>query len=264
LNRGREVFDKLGPIAVPSSHVLRSKAELEAAESSARQLGLVPNPQRIKTWDNLLAVRLIAGLGLGPDDPIVDLGCRSGILLTWLDQLGYRDLSGCDLQAPYPPLRSALSAGLWSTAASGVAAYARHHKRLFRASVEQTGLPEHRYSIVTSMSVIEHGVDVGRFLAEVARLLQPGGSLVISTDYWPTPIDLGNLRRVATSRGPDRIFDRVDVLRLCETAVTAGFVVPGNLALDADEAVVSFAGYRYTFLFLALRRGETSAGVRGA
>lgn len=253
------MLEELGPVDVPSSHVLRSVDEVEAAQVAVRRLGLVPNPHSIKSWDNLLAVRLIAGLDLKRDDPVVDLGSRSGILLTWLSQLGYRNLSGCDLQTPFPPLRSALKAGLWRTAALGGAAYVRNHRRMFKAPVENTGLPSHRYAVVTSMSVIEHGVDLPRFFSEAARLLRPGGTLVVSTDYWPTLIDIGSLRRVAASHGPDRIFDRDAVIRLCDVARTADFVVPSNLDLDAGEPVVDFSGFRYTFLLLAFHRGAEVA-----
>lgn len=255
MKAGREeLLSELGPVPVPSCYVLRSMDEVEGARIAAARLGLVPNPQGIKSWDNLLAVRMIAGLNLTRDDAIVDLGCRSGILLTWLNQLGYRDLSGCDLQAPLPPLRSALRAGLWPTVFAGAAAYARHHRRMLRTPVEETGFPRRRYSVATSMSVIEHGVDLRRFFNEAARLVKPGGVLIVSTDYWPTPIDIGPLRRVTTSHGPDRIFDRVAIQQLCTTARSAGFILPASLDLDAADAVVTFAGYRYTFLVLALRR----------
>jgi len=252
------VFEELGPVEVPSCKVLLTHAEVDAAQAAAQRLGLVPNPQASKSWDNLQAIRIIASLGLQPDDAIVDLGCRSGILLTWLNQLGYRNLSGCDLQEPFPPVRSALRAKLWRTVGSCLVAYARHRHRMSRAPVEETRLQSNRFSVVTSMSVIEHGIDLLRFFSESARLLVPGGVLVISTDYWPTPIDLGSLRRVAASRGPDRIFDRASVKHICELASAAGFRVPSTLDLDARESVVNFAGYRYTFILLSFRRGSES------
>jgi SAM-dependent methyltransferase len=104
------------------------------------------------------------------------------------------------------------------------------------------------------MSVIEHGVDIPRFLDEAARLLKPGGALIVSTDYWPTLIHVGDLRRFATSHGPDRIFDRAGIDRLCETATSAGFVVPVNRDLEAGAPVVDSSGFRYTFISLAFRR----------
>jgi len=42
------------------------------------------------------------------------------------------------------------------------------------------------FDTVACMSVIEHGVDLRKFSGECARVLSPGGKLVVSFDYWPT------------------------------------------------------------------------------
>jgi len=259
-DRRESVFRQLGPVEVPGSHVLRSLEDNEAARGAAVALGLAPNPVQIKTWDNVLALRVIAALNPERDAPIVDLGCRSGILLTWLDQIGYRRLYGCDLRQPAPPLRAALKARLWQTVAAGTAAYLRHRQRLVKASVEDTGFPAGGFAVAASMSVIEHGVDLSRFFAEAARLLRPGGTLIVSTDYWPTRIDVGELRRFQVSRGSDRIFDREDVVRLCDIARSVGLVGPASLDLEAGHPVVSSSGFSYTFLLLLFRREDRLKG----
>src|SRR5439155_13737689 len=133
MRRGDSTAETPWVQGLPGCRVLRNHDEVEAAVVKAKRLGLAPNPQRLKTWDNVLAVELIGQLGLSHDDAIVDLGCRSGILLTWLDQLGYRKLHGCDLQGPFPPVRSALKGRLWRTALVGTRAYVRHVGRMRRA-----------------------------------------------------------------------------------------------------------------------------------
>jgi SAM-dependent methyltransferase len=254
MSRHQAVLQRLGAVTVPSSHVLRSPDEVEVAVEAARAMGLAPNPVQIKSWDNVLALRMIASLDLGREEPIADLGCRSGILLTWLDQLEFRRLYGCDLRRPAPPLRTALKGRLWRTVVASGAAYLRHRRRMVTASVENTGFPGSSFAVVTSMSVIEHGVDLPRFFAEAARLLRPSGVLIVSTDYWPTSIDVGPLRRFEVSHGADLVFDREGVERLCELARAAGLVGPASLDLDAGQPVVSSSGFNYTFLLLAFRR----------
>src|SRR5262249_42233588 len=55
---------------------------------------------------------------------------------------------------------------------------------LYRGDLTRTTLPEGSQDIVLSISTIEHGVEVGQFLAEARRLLRPGGLLFVTTDYW--------------------------------------------------------------------------------
>ena len=104
------------------------------------------------------------------------------------------------------------------------------------------------------MSVVEHGVDTAAFFAEVARILRPGGLLMLSTDYWPEKIDVGALRRFAEARADDRIFDRDELDALCGEAAQAGLRLDGDPDLAAQEAPITSDGFRYTFALLGFRR----------
>jgi SAM-dependent methyltransferase len=48
------------------------------------------------------------------------------------------------------------------------------------SSIESSGLPERSFDVITSMSVFEHVVEDSRALAEVRRLLAPGGTLLLT------------------------------------------------------------------------------------
>ena len=241
--------------------VLSSVAEIHAAQRECERLTLCAAPDSRKHWDNLIAVNAIRARGIGVDEPIADLGCRSGIMLTWLHQLGFRRLYGCDLRAPYPPLKAAIMQQQWRTALWGSRMYLRHRGRLRRTPVERTGFPGATFAAVTCMSVIEHGVDIGAFFQETARLLRPGGVLILSTDYWPDGIDVGELKRFAKARDYDRIFNRGEIHELCRIAAANGLSRVGDPALDAGGPVIVSERFRYTFLTLAFQRDERATSV---
>jgi predicted SAM-dependent methyltransferase len=48
------------------------------------------------------------------------------------------------------------------------------------SSVESSNLPDRHFDVITSISVFEHIVDEGRALAELRRLLAPGGTLLLT------------------------------------------------------------------------------------
>jgi SAM-dependent methyltransferase len=132
--------------------------------------------------------------------------------------------------------------------------YLRNATRMRRAPVEQTGFPSSRFAAATCLSVVEHGVDTVAFFREAARILRPGGLLVLSTDYWPEKIDVGPLRRFAEAHADDRIFDRTELEALCDEAAHAGLELDGDPDLSAGDALIGSDGFRYTFALLAFRR----------
>lgn len=226
--------------------------EIDAAARRAEELRLCPATDSRKSWDNVAAADAICA-EVGRTEPVVDLGCRSGILLTWLHQLGYRQLWGCDLRAPYPPLLAALRSRRWSTLAAGLSMYVSQRRTMRRRPVEQTGFPTGHFAAATSLSVIEHGVDVERFLAEAARLLRSDGLLVVSTDYWPEPLETRGMQRFDVA-GPDRIFDRRAITELLAAARAQGLKPYCDAPPGASEPVIEDSGLRYTFLLLGFRK----------
>ena len=51
-------------------------------------------------------------------------------------------------------------------------------------SLEETNYQSNTFDFVTSLSVIEHGVDIHKYFIEMNRILKKGGLLLTSTDYW--------------------------------------------------------------------------------
>jgi 2-polyprenyl-6-hydroxyphenyl methylase/3-demethylubiquinone-9 3-methyltransferase len=95
-----------------------------------------------------------------PDAVLVDLACGGGLMAPHVARLGYRHV-GVDLQL----------AGLRVARDHGVAPV--------RASVLTVPLADRCADVVLAGEVLEHVADDAQVIAECARLLKPGGTLVI-------------------------------------------------------------------------------------
>src|SRR5919107_3073292 len=96
----------------------------------------------------------------GPDAVLVDLACGGGLMAPHVARLGYRHV-GVDLGAR----------GLRTAAEHGVLAV--------RGSVLAVPLADGCADVVVAGEILEHVADDVGVLAECARLLKPGGTLVI-------------------------------------------------------------------------------------
>jgi SAM-dependent methyltransferase len=212
---------------------LRSRAQVDAALEETRRCRLPQHPTPEKNWDALIALALILEQ-TGPGARILDAGAPLySVNLAWLYLLGYRNLHGVDLTYDRPVRRGPI--------------------RYEPGDLTRTQFPDASFDAVTCMSVIEHGVDPEAYFREMARLIAPGGLLVTSADYWADPIDTGD--RVALGV-PVRIFSAADAEELVAIGERHGFRAPGPIDLSCDERVVHWDGLEYTFLALAMQRGD--------
>ena len=100
--------------------------------------------------------------GLG----VLDVGCGTGFFAAELKKRGARVVA-CDF------------------AESMVGRTADRHAGEFpilRASAEELPLEGHQFELVLALDVIEHLYHPKRMLAEVSRVLRPGGRLLVTTD----------------------------------------------------------------------------------
>ena len=105
--------------------------------------------------------QVIGQLELPPDPRIVDIGCGTGGNLPMLAQHGY--VTGIEA--------SAHAASLARNATS---------LAVLTAEAHSTGLPTEAFQLCTMFDVLEHLDDEGPALAEVHRVLQPGGSFLFT------------------------------------------------------------------------------------
>ena len=105
--------------------------------------------------------RAVADLQLPRDARIADLGCGPGGNLSMLAQHGY--VTGIEPDA---------QAAAFAREATGLA--------VMTAPAEATGLPAGSFSLVTMFDVLEHLEEEQPALAEVRRLLAPGGRFLFT------------------------------------------------------------------------------------
>lgn len=237
------------------SQIEESRRELEArrisclsrfAESRQRwrmrlnyRLPFLPLPPAViigdksKSWDLLLTVEFIER-SLQRDDPVLDLGVFQSEILCSLHKAGFSQLTGLDLHPdlPYMPDFGALGY------VSGDFLHAPYATGAFGA--------------VTAISVIEHGFQPETLLAEISRLLRPGGYFVASFDYWPEKHDTTGILPYDMSW---TIFSQPEVAALIDIARSVGLHPAGKVHFAEPTApVVELHGLRYTFGWLVLRK----------
>ncbi len=108
---------------------------------------------------------------------------------------------------------------------------------------------------MTCLSVVEHGVDLEPYFAEMARITRPGGILITSTDYFDTPTDTRGQHAFGV---PVHVFTRHEIEAALEMAARHGFSLVAPLDLCCDQRVVHWEqlDLHYTFVVFALRKTE--------
>jgi SAM-dependent methyltransferase len=209
--------------------------------AEVRRCGLTPHKTAAKNWDALSALDLVLREA-SAHARILEVGATPySVSLPWLYLFGYRNLMGIDLDYGAPMRR-------------GPICYEP-------GDLTRTRFPDASFDIILSLSVIEHGVDVDAYLAEMSRILMPGGTLVTSTDYWPEAIDT---RGEVAFGVPVRIFTRRDITRALQSASARGLEPTEPIALDARDRVVEWLGLRFTFICFALRKEGFGSATRAA
>lgn len=119
--------------------------------------------RRASARRRLLALRTLGGLPR--QGRLLDVGCAAGFFLA--EARRWYEVQGVELSA-------------WSSA------YARDRLGLpvFTGTLQQAALPAAGFDVVTLWDVIEHVPDPVPLLAEAARVLAPGGRLVLTTGDW--------------------------------------------------------------------------------
>lgn len=222
------------PNKQPVNLALQSKEDWQRARREVIELGLEPHVDPPKSWDSLIALDVILRELPSPESAVLDAGAAPySPLLSWLYWYGYRDLHGINLifEGPfnYGPIR------------------------YIQGDITRLPYEDNRFDAITSLSVIEHGVDVPAFLREAHRTLRPNGLLVVSCDYHAekTPTE-----GMTAYGGPVRVFDRAEMEEILAVAKGLGLEPISPVALDCTARPVHWdrLNIDFTFLCLAFRK----------
>ncbi len=149
----------------PSDH-LRDVYEQRGEEEYGEPV--VPDPALDRKFEVLTEemARLL------PAGSFLDAGCGDGRYLAALAALGPlpERIVGVDIA------ESILDTARRATAVAGL------EPELLRANLERLPLADAEFDLVVSVQVLEHLLDPAAGLKELARVLKPGGTLLLSTD----------------------------------------------------------------------------------
>lgn len=185
-----------------------------------------------KGWDVLKTIDFIDST-LEKDAAVLDIGAFSSEILPLLARLGHTNLVGIDLN---PCLMDMPSAGI-----------IRYDVGNFLA----TSYPDGYFSVISAISVIEHGYDGQKLFEEIARLLAPGGFFVASFDYWPQKIDSSDVSPFGLSW---TIFSLDQVNEMIDQAAIYDLEPIDSLDYTAQDRTINWQDKKYTFAWMVLRK----------
>jgi SAM-dependent methyltransferase len=197
------------------------------------RLGLPPHSEPTKNWDSLAALACILER-TKREARILDAGAELySVILPWLCLYGYRDLHGINIVFDSVIQRGPITYDY--------------------GDVTETRFDDCSFDVITCLSVIEHGVDAEKFFPEMHRILKPGGVLVISVDYFETPVDT---RGREAYGGPVHIYTREQITWMTDIAADIGLKLIGPLDLHTGKKIVRWEkmDLDYTYLFFVMEK----------
>ena len=236
--------------------VLKNSYEVNFAIDRLDSLGLFPHPDRVKSWDTYRIVNLVSKADR--ISSILDVGCNCSPIMPILKRLGFKNLYGCDLFLKNTDYT--LMEGDYSLKRLITEIYEDQTFNISVQDLEKTNFNDNMFDFITSLSVIEHGVNIQNYFREMNRILKKDGILLTSTDYWPDKIVNAVKTKHNPKHNPDNIFSREEIeTNIIKTAEQYGFVLIEPIDFTYEDKVVHWdtTGLDYTFIFFALKKDKS-------
>ena len=188
---------------------------------------------------------------------VLDVGCYESPILPMLKRLGFFNLYGCDLvlKSDSNSELTDMSSLVYHEDYEPIAEmYNDKSYQLSIRNLEDTNYSDQMFDYVTSLSVIEHGINIEKYFREMSRIIKNNGYLLTSTDYWPDK--LVNNKNVLSKGTPDNIFSRDEIENLVAIAEKSGLKLIEPIDFEYKDKVVRWnsIGLDFTFIFFAMRK----------
>ena len=176
----------------------------------------------------------------------IDMGCGGLCTLAMLAAMGFENLVGTDLHISCSD-RCRQLLRMWRGRT------VKRPFRLYQRDLTSTRLPTATFDLAACISVIEHGVDSEKLLAESSRILKPGGLLLVTADYWADPIDVTDVPEQYGQ--PWRILSKDDVEDFLRDAGRWGFEPYDSPSIpDCADRCLLWQKKEYTAIAIVLRK----------
>ncbi len=224
--------------------VLKDWNEIGSATLALAKEGLPEHSDMRKNWDHFTLYDIIKSLDRNLN--ILDLGCGEGYTLRFLQALKFQNLNGIDLNVDFKLRLRQIYRMIKSHSM-------KPPFNLYKGNIERTNFSNNSFNLLTSISVIEHGVNIESFLSESYRLLLPGGLLFITTDYWEEKINVNNK---TLPFGLDwKIFSKAEIESLVKLAKDIGFSLYNESSVfSCQDKPIYWNNSEYTFIAIVLEK----------
>ena len=233
--------------------VLKNLSEVNYAINNLHSLGLFAHPDKVKSWDTYKMVKIISEGDRSSF--ILDVGCNGSPILSILKRLGFKNLYGCDLFLKKIP--STLTEIVYPLYRPIIEMYEDKAFNISIQNLEKTNFRDKMFDYITSLSVIEHGVNIQNYFKEMNRIMKKGGILLTSTDYWPDKI-LNIIKTKHNHRNdPDNVFSKEEIEKdVLKAAELNDLILTEPIDFSFENKVVHYnvTGLDYTFIFFALKK----------
>lgn len=217
------------PSLSPDIRVLFKSSEIQQATINLQKIGLDGHHDFQKNWDLNLTIALLVQFPMNVR--ILDAGSGSRAVFGNASyKLGYKNIFASDLQN-----------------------YSGTHIKFSKEDITKTNYLDNFFDFVACLSVIEHGIDLDKFLQEMFRITKKGGCLCISTDFWPSEENHSSKFPYGQNNPPMMLFDNLTIANFIKKAEVLGWTVPKFVEVpqfSPRPIKWSRMGAEYTFIWL--------------